>query len=128
MKILIKTAITTAIVALVAAPAMAHQPQAQSHKSGPHAGFPAKAKAYGKYCHGFSKKHIAGTPGTPFSKCVNAMARIGSGRTDSPSKACRFLSKKHIAGTPGTPFSRCVSAAAKLQNDQKGEQEDETTS
>ncbi len=138
MKILIKTAIMTAIVALAATPAMAHEREttggnptehvAKAKTPGPHASFPSKAKAYGKYCQGFSKKHIAGTPGTPFSKCVNAMARIGSGRTDSPSKACRLLSKKHVAGTPGTPFSRCVSAAAKLQNDQKEEQEDETTS
>jgi hypothetical protein len=57
------------------------------------------------------------------------MARLGSGQTDSPSKACRHLSKKHVTGTKGTPFSRCVSAAAKLQNDQdEDHNEDETTS
>ena len=137
MKILIKTAITTAIVALVAAPAMANETPtpngngtehvAKVKTPGPHASFPSKAKAYGKYCQGFSKKHVAGTKGTPFSRCVNAMARLGSGRIDSPHMACRDLSKKHVAGTKGTPFSRCVSAGAKLLKDQK-EQEDETTS
>ena len=139
MKILIKAALTTAIVALVAAPAMAHEPQTPSDNAtehvakaktpGPHASFPSKAKAYGKYCKGFSKKHVAGTKGTPFSRCVNAMAQLGSGQTDSPSEACRHLGKKHVAGTKGTPFSRCVSAAAKLQNDQDEiHNEDETTS
>jgi hypothetical protein len=136
MKILIKTAVTTAILALVAVPAMAHVPQTPSDHGrqhvtktktpGPHASFPSKAKAYGKYCQSFSKKHIAGTPGTPFSRCVNAMARLGSGRTDSPHMACRALSKKHVAGQKGTPFSRCVSAGAKLLKDQ--ESDDETTS
>ncbi|MGC9219861.1 MAG: hypothetical protein ACP5H2_00750, partial [Solirubrobacteraceae bacterium] len=30
------------------------------------------AKAYGKYCKGESKKHVAGQKGTPFSQCVTA--------------------------------------------------------
>jgi hypothetical protein len=88
---------------------------------GPHAGLPAKAKAYGKYCQTESKKHIAGTPGTPFSKCVTDMAKLANGQTASPRAACKNESKKHVAGTPGTPFGKCVSGGAKLLKDQKAQ-------
>ena len=80
---------------------------------GPSAGLPEKAKAYGRLCQDESKKHVAGTKGTPFSQCVTAMAKLATGETKSPRTACRGLSKKHVAGTKGTPFSRCVSSAAK---------------
>lgn len=70
--------------------------------------------AYGRLCQNQSKKHVAGTPGTPFSKCVTAMAQVANGSTINPHKACAKESKKHEAGKPGTPYSRCVSAAAKL--------------
>lgn len=81
---------------------------------GPKADFPAKAKAYGRYCKGESKKHEEGEKGTPFSQCVTAMAKLGNGKTSSPRKACKGLSKKHEEGEKGTPFSRCVSEGAKL--------------
>lgn len=84
-------------------------------------------KAYGRLCQGESKKHVAGQPGTPFSKCVTDMAHLaqnsqsgngsqstGSGQTN-PARACANESKKHVAGQKGTPFSQCVSAAAKLK-------------
>jgi hypothetical protein len=128
MTILIKTAVTAAIVALVAAPAMAHEQQGRGHDNehaakakppGPRASLPAKARAYGRYCQGFSKKHVAGTKGTPFSRCVTAMARLGSNRTDSPRIACRELSKRHVKGQKGTPFSRCVVAGAQLLKDER---------
>lgn len=131
MKIITKTALMALTLTLVTAPAMAHQPQSQSDNGtehskaetpGPHATLPAKAKAYGRYCQDFSKKHVAGTPGTPFSRCVTAMARLGSGRTDSPRIACRDLVKRHVAGEKGTPFSRCVVAGNELLKDQKGEE------
>ena len=35
---------------------------------------PTKAKAYGKFCQGESKKHVAGQKGTPFSQCKVAAA------------------------------------------------------
>jgi len=81
---------------------------------GPNASLPAKAKAYGKLCQDQSKKHVAGTPGTPFSKCVTDMAKVATGSTKNPRTACKDESKKHVAGQHGTPFSDCVSAAAKL--------------
>jgi hypothetical protein len=75
-------------------------------------------KANGWYCRNESKKHVPGQKGTPFSRCVTAMAKLKSGTSSSPSAACAGLSKRHTPGEPGTPFSRCVSAGAKLLDDQ----------
>jgi hypothetical protein len=91
-------------------PGTTHKPSTP----GPHASLPAKAKAYGKYCQTQSKTHVAGTPGTPFSKCVTDMAKLANGSVKNPRTACKDESKKHVAGHPGTPFSLCVSGAAKL--------------
>jgi hypothetical protein len=84
---------------------------------GPKAGLPAKAKAYGRYCKGESKKHVKGEKGTPFSRCVTAMAKASKHEKMNPSRACRGLSKKHVKGEKGIEFSRCVKAAAKLRRD-----------
>ena len=81
---------------------------------GPKASLPAKAKAYGRYCKGQSKTHVAGTPGTAFSKCVTDMAKLANGSSTNPHQVCKNESKKHEAGKPGTPYSRCVSGGAKL--------------
>src|SRR4029453_11145319 len=67
---------------------------------------PSQAKAYGKLCHDQSKKHVKGEKGTPFSRCVVAMAQLWSGDATSPKAACKKLSKKHVKGKKGTPFSR----------------------
>ena len=75
-----------------------------------------KAKAYGKYCHGQSKEHVKGEKGTAFSRCVTAMAKAATGRTDSARTACAGMSKKQTHGK-GTPYSRCVVEAAKLVKD-----------
>jgi len=96
--------------------------QGTSHKPsapGPNASLPAKAKAYGRYCKGESKKHVAGAHGTPFSLCVTAMAKLAKGQTKSPRTACKNESKRHVAGQRGTPFSLCVSGGAKLLKDQR---------
>ena len=86
---------------------------------GPEAGLPAQARAYGVYCkaQGFSKKHVKGEQGTPFSRCVKAMARAANNDELTPRQACKGLSKKHVKGEQGTPFSRCVRAAAQLRED-----------
>jgi hypothetical protein len=133
-----KLALLTATMALSAAPALALASGSSGHSTGPpattpasthskkpsapgpKASLPAKAKAYGKYCQGQSKKHVAGTPGTPFSKCVTDMAKLANGSVKNPRTACKDESKKHVAGTSGTPFSRCVSGGAKLLNDTAG--------
>jgi membrane peptidoglycan carboxypeptidase len=77
-----------------------------------------KGKAYGWYCRDQSRKHVQGQKGTPFSQCVTAMAKLKSGKTNSPAAACANLSKAHTPGQPGTPFSRCVAAGTKLLKDQ----------
>jgi hypothetical protein len=93
-----------------------HNPNGTGNNTpGPNASLPTKAKAYGKYCQGESKQHVAGTPGTPFSKCVTDMAKAAHGT--NPTTACKNESKKHVKGQKRTPYSLCVSGAAKLQND-----------
>jgi hypothetical protein len=79
---------------------------------------PSQAKAYGVACKGELKKHASGEKGTPFSKCVTAMAKLTNGESTSPAKACATEKKKHVAGQKGTPFSQCVCAAAKLKASQ----------
>lgn len=81
---------------------------------GPGAPLPEKAKAYGVYCQGQSKKHVAGQKRTPFSQCVTAMAKVANDETLAPKRACKAMSHKHVKGGKGTPFSRCVVDAAKL--------------
>jgi hypothetical protein len=66
-------------------------PAGHGHKSaataapGPKASLPAKAKAYGFYCRGESKKHVAGQKGTPYSKCVVAAAKLQHEQDDDSS-------------------------------------------
>lgn len=88
-----------------------------SHTSstpGPNASPPAKAQAYGRFCQHESKTHKAGTPGTPFSQCVTAMAKLANGSSKNPRAACKGESRTHTAGTPGTPFSICVTGGKNL--------------
>jgi hypothetical protein len=94
-----------------------------STEPGPNASPAAKGKAYGRYCQGQSKTHVAGQKGTPFSQCVTAMAKLANGNTTSPTTACSTMSKKHVAGQKGTPFSRCVSAGAKLLKDHESDEQ-----
>lgn len=82
---------------------------------GPGASLPEKAKAYGHFCQGESKRHVAGQRGTPFSQCVTAMAKAARNEKLTARQACKGLSKNHVKGEKGTPFSRCVVAAAKLR-------------
>ena len=113
---------TVGVAALLAAPATATagKPTPTAPKG------QGKAKAYGKYCQGESKKHVAGQKGTAFSRCVNAMAKADPEGTDArkPKEACKGLSKEHLKGEKGTAFSRCVEAAAQLKED-KEEQDSE---
>jgi len=95
-----------------------HAQTVKTNTPGPKASLPAKAKAYGKYCQGESKRHVAGTPGTPFSKCVTAMAKVAHDQAGAKS-ACKTESKKKAAGADRSAFSICVSGAAKLKNDQQ---------
>jgi hypothetical protein len=77
------------------------------------------AKAYGFHCKGFSKKHVKGQKGTPFSQCVKAMAQAHKHERMAPGRACKALSKKHVKGKKGTPFSRCVKEVAQMRKEQQ---------
>lgn len=82
---------------------------------GPGASQAEKAKAYGRYCQGQSKKHVKGQKGTPFSQCVNAMAKAATNKKLPAQKACAGLSKEHLKGQKGTSFSRCVVGVGELR-------------
>jgi hypothetical protein len=136
MKISTKTFVLAAALSLMASPALALPPQVPDNDGtqhapagtppsehgtpGPKAGLPEKAQAYGRYCKGFSRKHVSGTRGTPFSRCVTAMAKVATGEETSPRAACATLSHKHKAGAQGTPFGRCVVAARRLAEQPAG--------
>jgi hypothetical protein len=124
-----KIAVIAGALALVLAPSAAlaqgvdYSPEHPAHPAhptpGPKAALPEKAKAYGVYCRAFSKKHVAGQKGTPFSRCVTAMAKAATDEETSAREACKGFSKKHVEGAKGTPFSRCVVAAAQAKKDQQ---------
>jgi hypothetical protein len=140
MKLHLKLVLATGALALALVPAMAIAGGPDYHPTGPDytpaPGPPAHAKAYGKRCQGFSKKHVKGKKGTPFSQCVKAMAQADHDATLTAREACKALSKKHEKdehGTPehvrsrrgphhadgkkGTPFSRCVKAVAQMRKE-----------
>jgi hypothetical protein len=132
MKTHLKIALVVGALALATAPAAQavqpvdpgaqgkgpHYAPEKPETPGPGASLPEKAKAYGVYCKGESRKHVKGEKGTPFSQCVTAMAKAASDEGLSTSKACKGLSKKHVKGEKGTAYSRCVTAAAKLRKDE----------
>jgi len=140
MKLQMKVAMVLGALALAAAPAMAlasqptnpgqgnghsngpkYTPEAPAAKTpGPGASLPEKAKAYGRYCKGESKKHVKGEKGTAFSRCVTTMAKAASKKNLSPGQVCKGKSKKHVKGEKGTEFSHCVKAVAKLRKTQQG--------
>jgi len=116
MNLQTKAALLVSGLVLVVAPAvpLGPKPPAPGGAATPAASQYPKGHAYGFFCKAESKTHVAGTPGTPFSKCVTAMAKLANGSTKSPKTACASLGKKHIPGTQGTPYSACVSAGTQL--------------
>lgn len=75
-------------------------------------------KAYGYHCRGVSKKHVKGEKGTPFSRCVKALARADKNPHLTGKKACKGLSKKHVKGQKGTPFGTCVKGVAQMRKEE----------
>jgi hypothetical protein len=125
MKLHLKLALVTGALSLALAPAMAlgapsYHPEGPNYAPAP--GPPAHAKAHGKRCQGFSKKHVKGQKGTPFSRCVKAMARADNNPDLHPKQACKGLSKKHVKGQKGTPFSRCVKGVAQMRKEERQQQ------
>lgn len=81
---------------------------------------PPTTKAYGYYCQGVSKKHVPGTPGTPFSACVKAHEMAAAHPNLSPGQACKGIPRKHIVkGEKGTPHSRCVAGVIKQRKEER---------
>ncbi|HEX6459507.1 MAG TPA: hypothetical protein VF032_11370 [Thermoleophilaceae bacterium] len=99
-------------------PSWANNHQGTSGTTGPTGTTGPQGHAYGFFCQGESKKHVAGTPGTPFSKCVHDMKALANGSATNPHAACKNESKKHVKGHKGTPYSVCVSGAKKLLKSQ----------
>jgi hypothetical protein len=121
--------LTVGVAVLLAAPGTASAAKPTSTPGKGH----GKAKAYGKYCQGESKKHVEGEKGTAFSRCVKAMAKAdkettGGTEATSPAKACKGLRKKHVKGDKGTAYSRCVVAAVRLQKDKEEQDSEAATS
>jgi hypothetical protein len=100
----------------------------EGNPPGPKAGLPEKAKAYGRYCKGASRKHVKGEKGTEFSRCVTAMAKAANHERMTAREACKGLGKKHEKGQKGTEFSRCVTAAAKLRREEHRKEREEEKS
>lgn len=93
--------------------------------SGPKGGLPDQAKAYGRYCQGESKKHVAGKPGTEFSRCVKNMAQAATHQNMAPGRVCKGESKKHVkGGEKGTEFSRCVKKVVALRKQKRKEEKE----
>lgn len=120
MKRFATAALITGAFLMTTSPATATHKE--GHTPGPKADHVSKAKAYGKLCKDQSKKHVKGVKGTPFSNCVNAMAKVAADEEVTPRAACKPLSKKHVKGEKGTPFSRCVVAAQDLKRELKEEE------
>jgi len=81
-----------------------------------------KGKAYGYHCRSFSKKHVKGEQGTPFSRCVKALAQADKNDDLNARKACKALKtvdNRHKAhGEKGTAFSRCIKAVNQLRREE----------
>lgn len=137
MKTMLKLALVTAALALACGGAAlaAGQPEGSppygkgpsytpsEPTPGPKAGLPAKAKAYGRYCQGESKKHVKGEKGTEFSRCVTNMAQAATHKNMAPGQVCKGESRKHVKGEKGTAFSRCVKDVNDLRKKEHEEED-----
>lgn len=123
MKLHAKLATLLAAFALALVPAVAgatsyepeYHPEHPTHPEAP------KGHAYGYYCKGFSKKHVKGEKGTPFSQCVHAMKVADHNEGTTARKACKaFKGQKHVPhGDKGTPFSRCIKGVNQMRREQE---------
>jgi hypothetical protein len=126
MKLQMKLLLGLAVLSLGLMPGMAgavsYQPDYQPDHPPKGSKQEPQGKAYGYWCkkQGFSKKHVKGQKGTPFSQCVKALAQADKHDQMTAKKACRALKgerhKPH--GEKGTAFSRCIKAAAQMRKDE----------
>jgi hypothetical protein len=127
MKLHRKIVTGLAVLAMGAVPATAgavnyHPDYQPDHPTPPPPAAQPQGHAYGFYCQGFSKKHVKGEKGTPFSQCVHAMKQADNKDNLKPKQACKGLSKKHVKGQQGTEFSRCVKGVNKMRKEQRQEE------
>jgi hypothetical protein len=129
MKLRMKLMLGIAVLSLGLVPAMAgavsYQPDYKPDKpphtpQGPKTA--PKGHAYGYWCkkQGFSKKHVKGQKGTPFSQCVHARKVADNNDKKTAKQACKALKgQKHKPhGEKGTAFSRCVKSVAQMRKEQ----------
>jgi hypothetical protein len=124
MKIMVKTALVTGVLALAfggsALAGPTYTPDGPPHgEPGPKAGLPPQAKAYGRRCKGESKKHVKGEQGTEFSRCVANLKQAADHEGMAPGQVCKGESKKHVKGEKGTEFSRCVKKVVELRKEER---------
>lgn len=86
---------------------------------GPRASIDAKLRAYAKRCASLGTRANARMKGSDAAACLDAMARIGSGRTRSPREACRGMRRKHVRGRSRSAHASCVAAGTKLARDRR---------
>lgn len=129
MKLHSKLVAGLAVLALGVVPATAgavsYQPEYHpEHPTTPPPAAQPQGQAYGFYCQGFSKKHVKGEKGTPFSTCVHAMREADHKESLNPKKACKaFKGQKHTPhGDKGTPFSRCIKGVNQMRKEQRQEE------
>ena len=70
------TLATTALMLAFSGAAVAAPKYAPDYQPDPAPAPPPHAKAHGFHCKGFSKKHVKGEKGTPFSQCVKRVVRM----------------------------------------------------
>jgi len=129
MKLRMKLMLGIAVLSLGLVPAMAgavtyhpdYKPDKPPHTpQGPKT--TPKGHAYGYWCkkQGFSKKHVKGQKGTPFSQCVHALKVADHNADKTAKQACKALKgEKHKPhGEKGTAFSRCVKSVAQMRKEQ----------
>lgn len=130
MKLRTMLTMALAVLSLAAVPAIGvadgpnYQPEGPNYHpstpKGPKATPPGKA--YGYHCRGFSKKHVKGQKGTPFSQCVHALKVAGNNDKTTARKACKALKttagKHKPHGDKGTAFSRCIKAVNQMRREE----------
>ncbi|HET9677504.1 MAG TPA: hypothetical protein VFP21_08390 [Solirubrobacterales bacterium] len=124
MKLHSKLVTGLAVLALGALPATAGAVSYQPEYHPEHPPHPTTAPvghAYGYWCNkqGFSKKHVKGQKGTPFSQCVHALKVADSSDQTTAKQACKaFKGQKHVPhGDKGTPFSRCIKSVNQMRSE-----------
>jgi hypothetical protein len=136
MKLMIKIAIVTGVVALAcgSAAALADQPEGVPNGNDPtytpadeSPPPPEHAKAYGVRCRGESKEHVKGEQGTDFSRCVKNLAQAAKHQNMAPGRVCKEESKKHVKGEKGTAFSRCVHKVVAQRKEERQKEKEAAT-